>query len=160
MSVFDELRQLLTSGHFTQLEFQNFCSNSAVMNKRRAHIGLQFILSKLESEFDKYDVLTAEEIESNPTLVNFLEETPLPIKTAKKKPKPTPKKKIPQHLRSSKKRINRLSKSEKRSLDIAKGIVKKTKNQLKAEKENKERQNQLNSNQTTTKSSIWTVRKK
>lgn len=160
MSLFDELRNMLKSGSFTLSEFQSFCSKDSVKNKRRNHIGLHFILSKLEYEFDKHEVLTAYEINSNPTLVNFIEETPPPKKASKKKPKPESKKKIPHHLRGSRKRITKMSKSEKRSLEIAKGIVKKTNNQLRAEEENKERQKQLKSNPATTKNSVWTVKKK
>lgn len=172
MNVFANLKSLLNKEILSKKEFEIFKSENLEDWKSLNDIGLAYLISLIEKTFGDKDYISSSEIKSNATLIGFLRE-PNQSETKKKvqvnskkqiqntsKKQKKKKFKLPKILRPSKRKTNEVSKSEINNLKRAKGIVEKTKSQLKAEELNKARQNQIKSPQTTTQSSIWTVKKK
>ena len=163
MNVFEKLRNLLSSESFSRKDFESFKLKN-LENGKTSDYGLAYLFARIEKELQTKKIVTKKDVESNPTLFNFTQDSAdYKVKPKDKEPPKTKgsKNKLSKLLRSSsKKKSNKLSKSQKATLKRLRGVVERTPDQEKAQELNEARKKQLKSLPTTTNNSIWTVKRK
>lgn len=162
MNAFDKLRLILSQESLSKEEFELFkveyLNNQSSLN----NIGLSFLVAKIDSVIEKVEYISSEQLKSNLVLMNFINEKKetnrKPSKVYTKEKKTT--NKLPEILKISKKKNKKYLKIQAVRLKKLNGNVEKTPTQLRTQALNEERKRNLKNFQTTTKNSIWTVKKK
>lgn len=160
MNTIEKLKSLLQQDFFSKVEFETY-KDDYLGDDSSNHLGMALVMNQLEKLFKSNATITRVQSKLDPCFKSFLQEKK-ELSTKPKKKRGVKKKKsmLPSALRNTAKTDNKYKKKQMEKIKALKGAIKRTPSQINAQKINEDLKKSNNARQITTRTSIWTVKKK